>query len=214
MPFISTGLKLINTITANLLQLISAGLGFLFGSINYQAPSWLKWLGSKLCNLRTLIAQKPIKSLGIFALLAALIAGGWQAWLWYQARPQPVTVKVTVTAPTRTEIEYNAAPNPLSISFDSSVAPIELVDKTVTEGISLLPKIDGVWKWTAENTLQFQPKAEWPVGTQFKVSLNAKALTPKTLLDKWDIEFNAPLFIAGIVNSEFYQDPINAAMKK
>ena len=86
--------------------------------------------------------------------------------------------------------------------------------KTVTEGISLLPKIDGVWKWTAENTLQFQPKAEWPVGTQFKVSLNAKALTPKTLLDKWDIEFNAPLFIAGIVNSEFYQDPINAAMKK
>lgn len=214
MPFISTGLKLINTITANLLQLISAGLGFLFGSINYQAPSWLKWLGSKLCNLRTLIAQKPIKSLGIFALLAALIAGGWQAWLWYQARPQPVTVKVTVTAPTRTEIEYNAAPNPLSISFDSSVAPFELVGKTVTEGISLLPKIDGVWKWTAENTLQFQPKAEWPVGTQFKVSLNAKALTPKTLLDKWDIEFNAPLFIAGIVNSEFYQDPINAAMKK
>jgi hypothetical protein len=214
MSFLHAGLQFTKMFFVHLWQILSTVLGFFFGSVEYKAPSWMKWCGGKLCNLRAAIAQNPVKSLGVIALLAALLAGSWQGWAWYKARPQPVTVKVTVTAPTRTEIEYNLPPNPLTISFDSSVAPIEHVGKTVTAGLTVMPKIEGEWKWHTENELSFQPKADWPVGTQYKVSLNAKAFTPKTLLDKWDVGFTSPLFIAGIVNSEFYQDPINAAMKK
>jgi uncharacterized protein YfaS (alpha-2-macroglobulin family) len=214
MPFIRASLKFIKMTFAQIWRLISAALGLFFGSISYQAPSWMKWCGSKLNAIRTSINQKPVISLGVIALLIALITGGWQAWTWYQARPQPLTVKVTLTAPARTQIEYKLPPNPLTISFDSSVAPIEQIGKTAISGITMTPKIEGEWKWNTENTLSFQPKADWPVGMEYKVSLNAKAFTPKTLLDKWDIEFTSPLFIAGITNSEFYQDPINAAMKK
>jgi uncharacterized protein YfaS (alpha-2-macroglobulin family) len=214
MSFIRAGLKFTQTIFAKLWSLASSLLSFFFGSVNYQAPSWMKWCGSKLNDLRLAMAQKPIKGVVILALIAALGAGGWQGWEWYKSRPQPVTVKVTVTAPTRTQIEDNLPPNPLKISFDSSVAPIEQVGKMISAGVNIMPKIEGVWKWDTESELLFQPKADWPVGTDYKVSLNAKALTAKTLLDKWDIEFTSPLFIASITNSEFYQDPINAAMKK
>jgi uncharacterized protein YfaS (alpha-2-macroglobulin family) len=214
MSFIRAGLKFTQTIFAKLWSLASSLLSFFFGSVNYQAPSWMKWCGSKLNDLRLAMAQKPIKGVVILALIAALGAGGWQGWEWYKSRPQPVTVKVTVTAPTRTQIEDNLPPNPLKISFDSSVAPFEQVGKMISAGVNIMPKIEGVWKWDTESELLFQPKADWPVGTDYKVSLNAKALTAKTLLDKWDIEFTSPLFIASITNSEFYQDPINAAMKK
>ncbi|MDP3088790.1 MAG: alpha-2-macroglobulin [Methylotenera sp.] len=174
----------------------------------------MKQCVSKLNEIRTTINQKPVISLGIITLLLALITGGWQVWTWYQARPQPITVKVTVTAPTRTQIEDKLPPNPLTISFDSSVAPIEQVGKTSTLGITITPKVEGEWKWNTENTLSFQPKADWPVGTKYRVRMNVKAFIPKTLLDTWDVDFTSPLFIAGITSSEFYQDPINAAMKK
>ncbi|MES1987957.1 MAG: hypothetical protein V4440_07995, partial [Pseudomonadota bacterium] len=160
MSFIRAGLQFIQMIFAKLWSLLSALLSFFFGSVNYQAPSWMKWCGSKLNPLRLAFIQKPLKGLGILALIATLAAGGWQGWTWYKSRPQPVTVKVTVTVPTRTQIEDNLPPNPLKISFDSSVAPIEQVGKIISAGVNIMPKIEGVWKWDAENELSFQPKAD------------------------------------------------------
>lgn len=214
MSFIRAGLNFTEIILAKLWLIFSTLLTFLFGSVNYQAPTWMKWCGDKLNHLRLAFIQKPLKGLGIIALIAALSAGGWYGWAWYKSRPHPVTVKVTVTVPTRTEIEYHLPPNPLRISFDSSVAPLEQVGKVITAGVAMMPKIEGEWRWNNENELSFQPKADWPVGTEYKVSFNAKTFTPKTLLEKWDVEFTSPLFIASITSSEFYQDPINAAMKK
>jgi alpha-2-macroglobulin len=214
MSLLKAALQFIKMIFAKLWQLLGAALAFLFGSMSYQAPSWMKWCNGKLTKIRAAIQQKPVKSLGVIALLAALCAGGWQTWAWYQARPQPISVKVTVKAPTRTQIEDKLPPNPLSIKFDSSVAPIELVGKATTVGINVMPKIEGEWQWVAENELTFQPKADWPVGEVYRVSFNAKAFAPKTLLDQWDLEFSAPKFMAYIGKGEFYQDPINPAMKK
>ncbi len=214
MSLLKTVLQLLKMIFAKFWQIITLVLGFIFGSMNYQAPMWMKWCGSKLAITVTAIQHKPVKSLGIITLVAALGAVGWQGWAWYQAQPKPVTVKVTVKAPERTQIEDKLPPNPLSVSFDSSVAPIELVGKTTNAGISVAPKIEGEWKWVAENELRFQPKADWPVGEVYRVSFNAKAFTPKTLLDKWDFEFSAPQFMVYLNKGEFYQDPINPAMKK
>ena len=214
MPFLKASIQFIQMIFTTLWRLMGSALEFLFGSLNYQAPFWMKWCGSQLALLVSLVKQKPAKSLGIVALLAALATGGWQAWAWYQAQPKPVTVKITLKAPERTQIEYGLPPNPLTVSFDSSVAPIELVGKAVSAGISTMPHIEGEWKWTAENTLSFQPKSDWPVGEMYRVSFNDKAFKPKTLLDQWDVEFSAPKFMAYIGTGEFYQDPVNPAMKK
>ena len=201
-------------IFSQILQLSGAMLRFFFGSVQYQAPAWLQWCSTQLTSLRATINQKPLKSLAVLAIITALGAGAWQGYKWYQARPQPVTVKITVKAPTRTILEENLPPQPLLISFDHSVAPLELVGKTAVTGIDIMPKIEGEWKWTAENELSFTPKADWPVGMQYRVSFSAKAFTPKTELESWDVEFTAPAFVAAITSSEFYQDPINPAMKK
>ena len=77
-----------------------------------------------------------------------------------------------------------------------------------------MPALQGTWHWDNQNTLTFKPKTDWPVGITHKVSLSTKALTPKTLLEKSDIEFDSPAFVATITSSEFYQDPTNPAMKK
>lgn len=214
MAFLNVAVQYIKITFIKLWQLLSAFLSFFFGSVHYQAPDWMKWAGAKLINLRTIVHQKPAKSLGIVLLIAALGVGAWQGWQWYQARPQPVMAKITVTAPARTVLEENLPPNPLVINFDRSVAPIALVGKVAIDGINIMPKIAGEWKWSAENELAFQPKADWPVGEKFLVSFNAKAFTPKTLLENWEVEFTAPVFNASITSSEFYQDPINPAMKK
>jgi hypothetical protein len=84
MSFIRAGLKFTQTIFAKLWSLASSLLSFFFGSVNYQAPSWMKWCGSKLNDLRLAMAQKPIKGVVILALIAALGAGGWQGWEWYK----------------------------------------------------------------------------------------------------------------------------------
>ncbi len=129
-------------------------------------------------------------------------------------------VKIVLTSPIRTVVVVNLPPNPLVLVFDPSVAPIALVGKDVTvgkdvaEAISLVPAFQGTWHWDSENTLTFKPKTDWPVGITHKVRLTAKALTPKTVLEKSELEFAALAFVATITSSEFYQDPINPAMKK
>ena len=219
MSFLKGILQFITYVFTAIWQVISATLRFFFGSINYQAPAWMQKCGAGLGKLFKKATASPVKSLGAIALLAALAWGGWQGYAWYQARPKPVEVIVTVTAPSRTVIEENLPPNPVVISFDRSVAPIALVgaqasDAAIAKGVSIAPAIQGNWFWSSENTLHFTPKADWPVGITYRISLNPQALTPKTKLDKWDIEFNAPAFVASIVSSEFYQDPVNPAMKK
>lgn len=208
--FLQTGQQ----ISAKILQFSTAVLRLFFGSIEYQAPAWLQWCGSQLSILRTTIRQKPLKSTAALAVIATLGFGAWQGYQWYQSRPQPVTVKITIKTPGRTIIEENLPPEPLLINFDHSVAPIALIGKKVTEGIDVMPKVEGEWKWITENDLSFTPKADWPVGMQYKVSFGKSAFTPKTLLENWEVEFTAPAFVAAVSSSEFYQDPVNPAMKK
>ncbi len=218
MPFLSAIFKLIKLFFVSVWQILSTILSFFFGSIHYQPPAWMRWiiakLGGSLSSFCAKINAKPLKSLGVLALLAALGAGAWHGYKLYEARPKPQMVKIALTAPTRTVIEENLPPNPLVLVFDHSVAPIALVGKDVTEGIGLMPALQGTWHWDNENTLTFKPKTDWPVGIKHKVSLSAKALTPKTLLEQSTLEFISPAFAASISSSEFYQDPTNPAMKK
>ena len=214
MSFLNAILTVLKQILHSIWQIITAILSFFFGTLQYQAPAWLNWCGAKAKPLRANINANPVKTFGIFVLFIILSAGAWHAFKLYQARPKPVETTITVTAPSRTVIEENLPPNPLLLVFNQSVAPIATVGKDLLEGVTISPAIQGVWHWNDQQTLTFTPKSDWPVGLDYEVRLTQKALSPNTKLEKWDITFGAPKFVASIVNSEFYQDPINPAMKK
>ena len=77
-------------------------LSKLFGSVAWQSPPWLAWLGGKFKRATGYVGARPkqsaIAGTVSVALLAAL-AGGW--W-WWEQQPKPVESKYTVTAPERT----------------------------------------------------------------------------------------------------------------
>lgn len=190
------------------------GLVSLFGIIQWQQPKWLGAIKLWLLSCFDTIRQKPI--IGIVALLIVIItsAGGWFGYQWWQARPKPVTVDFTVTAPERANLEQQESPHPLVVTFEGSVAPLALIDKDVTEGISMSPKVAGHWHWTDDKTLEFRPDKEWAVGEKYDVKLEKTFVAKQILLAKWKFDFAAPVFVSTLEKSEFYQDPQDPVLKK
>jgi uncharacterized protein YfaS (alpha-2-macroglobulin family) len=202
----------------DLIRLVSVLLGrllsALFGEFHWSSPRWLAWLWDRGAVLGRAAAARPALSLLLISVLAGAGYGGWQGWKWWQARPKPVEVKFEVTAPARTEIEYEKKPNPLVVKFDRGAAPLALVGKEITQGITAAPAVDGTWRWRDDRTLEFMPKADWPVGTEYKVTFGKGAMAPQTRLAANDFVFRSPTFVVQIVSTEFYQDPVNPALKK
>ncbi|MBK6972546.1 MAG: alpha-2-macroglobulin [Sterolibacteriaceae bacterium] len=194
--------------------LIGSLASLLFGRLQWTSPRWLDWLGARLAASSRAAAARPGASALILALLVAAGVGGWQGWKWWQARPRPVEVKFSVEAPPRTEIENEQKPNPLLVKFERGAAPIALVGKEVTQGLTSSPAIEGTWRWRDDRTLEFMPKADWPVGTDFSVGIDKTAVAPQIRLAAWEFTYRAPAFVAKLVSAEFYQDPVDPALKK
>lgn len=193
---------------------ILKGLAGLFGIVQWQQPIWFKstklWLVSRVDTIR----QKPMIGLiGLFAIVA-ISASGWFGYQWWQARPKPVTVDFTVQAPERADIEQQEPPHPLVVTFAGSVAPLALVDKDVTDGIVMSPKVAGHWHWVDDKTLEFRPDKEWTVGEKYGVKLEKNAVAPHILLTKWNVDFASPVFVSTLEKAEFYQDPTDPVLKK
>ena len=189
-------------------------LSALFGELHWTCPRWLAWLQDRLTILGRAAAARPVLSLLLIAALAGAGYGGWQGWKWWQARPKPVEVKFTVSDPARTEIENDKRPNPVVVKFDRGAAPLALVGKEITQGVSVSPAIEGTWRWRDDRTLEFMPRADWPVGAEYRVTFGKGAMAPQTRLAANDFVFHAPAFMVQIVSAEFYQDPVNPALKK
>ncbi|HVO90760.1 MAG TPA: alpha-2-macroglobulin [Casimicrobiaceae bacterium] len=186
----------------------------LFGHVQWTPPVWLRWGGARASTLRAAMVERPGVSAAMVVMLVAAGAGGWYAWHWWQARPKPVTVDFKITQPARTEIENDGKPNPLVVEFARGVAPIALVGKEATQGITIAPAIAGAFRWRSDRILEFNPKDDWPVGTQYRVSLDREAVAPQILLSQRSFAFSSPNFVATIANAEFYQDPVDPALKK
>jgi alpha-2-macroglobulin len=186
----------------------------LFGIIQWQQPQWLATLGLWLKSRVDVIRQKPILAGGVLLAIIAVGASSWWGYHWWQTRPKPVTVDFTVQAPERADLEQQESPHPLVVSFAGSVAPLTLVGKDVNEGISISPSVVGHWHWQDDKTLEFRPDKEWLVGENYAVKIDKKAIAPQILLARWQFEFAAPVFVATLEKSEFYQDPNDPSLKK
>ena len=196
--------------------MMAALFAAVFGEWN--APPWMRWVGARLgagaSRTQAAVRARP-RAFAAGALALVLLAvGGYYGRLWWKARPQPVEVSFKVVNPALTDFANNGTPQALVVSFSKSVAPLALVGKDVTTGIAATPPVDGQWRWASDRQLEFTPKAEWPVGAEYTVQINRDAIAPQVQLDQYEFQFASAAFEAKLRKAEFYQDPINPALKK
>ena len=194
-----------------------AGISWLgtrvIGRWEWQPPAWLGWFGNRLAQAGRYIAADA-KRAGLILLVLASMVGGW---VWYKSRPVPHYVTFTVTAPGLTEYDEKGISSikPLAVQFSESAAPLQQVDKTVTVGIDLSPKMPGDWHWVSDKDLEFTPKNDWPVDKAFTVSFARKGFFARgVLLEDDSFDFRSQPFSAKLAESQFYQDPRDPNLKK
>ena len=184
----------------------------------WSAPPWLRWVGARLhrgasATSAAMRARPRAFAAGALALVL-LAVGGYYGRLWWKARPQPVEVSFKVVNPALTDFANNGTPHLLVVIFSKSVAPLALVGKDVPTGIAATPPVEGQWRWATDRQLEFAPKADWPVGAEYTVQINRDAIAPQVQLDQYEFKFASAAFEARLRKAEFYQDPINPALKK
>jgi len=195
-------------------SLILAYLIAIFGNWRWQPPRWLVLFKEGLTNLINNAKAKPLASTGILVLLLGLTVASWYGFEWWKSRPQPVLIDFTVTEPERTAIEKEAKPHPLVISFNASVAPLDLVGKDIAQGIMMKPAIAGIWHWLDDKSLEFRPDKDWPVGSVHQVAFADSLVAKQISLARDEFEFSTAKFIASVEKAEFFQDQVDPALKK
>jgi hypothetical protein len=205
-------LRFLLLLPVRLLRGIVIALGWLLsplvGQVNWSAPGWMH-----------AVRRRPLHSLGIVAAVAIVAGAGWFGWQWYKHRPrphEPVRITWTVNAPEITD--YTRQPpsiRPLELVFSASAAPIELVGKQVTDGITMQPQANGQWTWVDDKTLRFTPATDWPVGQHYKIRFDIpKAFAHHVLMADDHVQFDTQPFKAQLGKGEFYQDPQDPTAKK
>lgn len=178
-----------------------------FGDVDWQPPPWMP-------ALRARVQRNPRRWWGAALALALLLLAG----LWWQQRPEvvdPDAVKAEVLAPDATD--YHEVPPTLStlrVRFEGPVAPIALVGKP-PKGVTLAPAHPGAWLWSDDRTLVFTPAKDWPIGTDFTVTVDPRvAVAPGVKLAQDAFEFSTAPFAGKVDSAEFYQDPQDPKLKK
>ena len=223
-------IQLINTRLANASAAFFALLGRVWGWLSpslmwvlrgilgsWRPPVWIR----KVVAVTALVGaqlQRRLASVALVGLLAFGVMGFWpqlQKWTHGLMPDKPVVVMASGSAadPKRTEIELDGTPNPAVINFTKPVVPIALVGKEAQD-ITLEPPTPGRWMWVNQSRMEFRPAADWPVGQAYKVKLGSKALVANVEIEKRNYDFNAPVFSAQFDNAEFYQDPVQANLRR
>ena len=191
-------------------------LSLTLGHVAWSPPPWVARLRARAAELRARAAANPrayrrralTAAVGVLALVVA-----WQLW---SHRPRAVRTAFEVTAPAVTDLTLETpTPHPLRVLFEASVAPLRTAGKVLTAGVDLSPALAGTWRWIGDRELDFEPATDWPVGQRFTVSLSRKALVATTVkLDRYSFDFTTAPFTATVSSAEFYQDPVDANLKR
>lgn len=219
-------LQVANRKLASISDVLFTGLGRALGFLrplargligSWRPPGWLRILGAFLLLGLQWLQQR----LAWLVLLVLIALAGWIAhphvmkW-WHGLTPdrvEPVVATAKADAPQRTQIELDKGPNPFVVNFSASVAPIARIGQEAT-GVTIEPAIAGRWTWTSQKRLEFLPAQDWPVGQPYKVQIADSALAPHIELAQRKYEFTSPEFTAQIIGAEFYQDPVQANVRR
>lgn len=165
LPFIV--LRLAARVLVSLFTLLGFLLRPLTGRIRWAVPGWVTFAGNQLTRLEQGANRYPKTIFALLLLIAAAAAGSYYTWHWYQNKPKPVDVaplvvqdiSASVTRPSA--VNYNRddnSPQIVTVRFSRSAAPVTLIGKPVTTGITLTPAMDGEWRWRNDRTLVFTAK--------------------------------------------------------
>ena len=184
----------------------------IFGKLNWQRPAWLPLLKNTLsrywlwCRARR---QHMAISLGLLTVLII-------ALIWYQTLPEPVTISYTVDTPEVTVFENEQwFIDNLVVYFEDSVAPLDQIDKVITKGVTLSPKMEGEWRWMSDRQLRFVPKTDWPIDQEYAIRFAKSGwLAANVVLNEYAAGFKTQAFIARLDSNQFYLDPVDPQQKK
>ena len=188
----------------------------LAGRVTWVRPTWMH-------SLAATIRRRPGEIAAATLAVAIVALVGWSGWQRYLHRPHPAEpnlITFEVDGPTTTDYELgDGTPgitiHPVDVKFSASTAPIELVGKTVTHGVTLNPGLKGAWKWVDDRTLRFTPTQDWPIGAHVAIQFDpAQLFAPHVQVADDPATFDVTAFAAAMGSSEFYQDPQNPAAKK
>ena len=200
------------------LRILAWLAGRLLGQVSWRPPAWSQSLGRLCAPCLGWVRGNA----GVLALILAVGAGLWWAHPMLLRlvhgvipdRAEAQEIQVTVRPPARTEIEREgAAPHPIVLNFSAPAAPLAGIGKEAMD-VTLTPSHPGKWLWTDARQLEFIPKEDWPVGGMFKVRLGKKALAPHVSLEEREFEVPSPAFELTATGAEFYQDPVQANLRK
>jgi alpha-2-macroglobulin len=152
-------------------QFLGFVFAFLFGEISWRPPAW--------CHRATSAINHHRWTAG--GLFVATFIGGYTLFHFLNP-PKPALNSITVTPPAVTPLQPEPRPQPASIDFARSAAPLGKVGAVVP--LVMTPSLPGEWKWTTDHTLTFQPKADWPANTTFRVFLPSEQLSKSIQLEK------------------------------
>ena len=158
-----------------------------FGDVSWRPPGWA---GA--------IRRRPVLSALSLVALLAIAVGGWRTWHWYAHQPKPPSVGWSIihgrcACSRRREFQ----PQPLTLRFNSSVAKLESIGKTVTTGVTLSPPLKGKWTWSGGTELVFEPDRVWPAATKFQVKLSPSLFSNHARLETLTKEFRTvPMTVA------------------
>ena len=210
-------------------QLLAPLARALFGE--WTPPAWLQLAGRGAragagFARRHALASLVVATLaGVLAWQAPHIALRWRAWapgwmnvgLVADGKEAGVSgsadIALTILAPGPRDYARNGDPRPLVLSFNNPAAPQPRIGHEAQD-ITLAPAIAGRWTWTSATQLQFDPKADWPVGQHYEGRLGTKTLAAHVVLKTSRFEFTTAPFVATLGKPEFYQDPSQATLRR
>ena len=194
----------------------------IFGQLRWEPPTWLRALGRIPVALGVLgyraLREAQLRNprrfwVSLSSLMLVAIVGA-EGYRWYKNRPQPYTLKASASSPKATPITVDAKPEALVVTFSGSAAPLELVGKDISTGVTLTPAFAGRWFWRRDSELVFVPAQDWPVGAQFQLTFAPELVASHVLLSEYSLPITTAPFEANFEKAEFYQDPQDPLLKK
>jgi alpha-2-macroglobulin len=176
-------------------------LRFIFGDIHWRPPIWLRPIGRFIGGHRILCS---------LATLGIVICG--LAVYYVEHLPQPQVNSFTVKPPDVTPLEKDLKPNPATIVFRDSAAPLGKIGATVN--LQITPRLAGEWKWKNDRTLVFSPSEDWPPNTHYQVALPPSELVNNIRLKSHVAEFITQPLEVSFKDPQFYQDPVDVDKRK
>lgn len=199
----------------NPLSLLLNAFSSVFGKLNWRSPPWVNYLCTKSKS-----SPKMFWGSGLVIVLI-LIAAGY-SFYWYKNLPKPIYTTAQITVPDITpNTEEQLVPNNLIIDFgiknngfiNQSVAPLNQVGKTVTEGIEMTPKMPGTWMWNSDSQLVFTSSEDWPAGQKFTIHFAPDFFASNANMESNTYSFSTHPFIGKITEFKLYQDPLHAEIR-